>query len=215
MGGKTRRTVLLAILGTAIALAFTVPVLAGLGEPPAQDEAWRAAGEERPLLTEFGDFQCPHCARFALGVLPHLERDLIGPGMVRFEYRHYPFLGEDSWRAAMAAECARDQGNFGEYHQLVYEKLAEGNRLDDETLKMAAEETGLETESFTPCLEEEHRRTRVMEDLEYGRALGVRGTPSLFLNGRELRWKDYTDLHRQISEAVQRTDEQAAPLGQE
>ena len=215
MGTKARRTILLAVLTLAISLAFTVPVLAGLGGKPSQDEAWRAGGGESPLLTEFGDFQCPHCGRFAMGILPQLERDLISHGLVRFEYRHYPFLGEESWRAAEAAECARDQGQFGGYHQMVYEKIARGGGLNDEILKLAAEEMGLETGSFNRCLDGGHNRGRVQEDLEYGKALGIRGTPTLFLNGRELRWADYGDLLRQITEVVLAEDRSGPPPGQE
>lgn len=213
-GTPARRTILLAALTLATLLALAAPILAGVGRPEDQDILWEAAGPEGLLLTEFGDFQCPHCARFALGILPQLERDLIAPGVIRFEYRHYPFLGPESYRAAEAAECARDQGRFGEYHQTLYVKLAEGKRLDDGTLALAAEETGLEMESFTICLEGGMKRTRVLEDKEYGRGLGIRGTPALFLNGREIQWEGYRDLHRQISEAAQLAGEQTAPSGQ-
>ena len=206
MSRRARRTTLLAILATAMGIAMAIPLLTGMGRVPKQDVAWEAAGNESPLLTEFGDFQCPHCARFALGILPHLERDMIVPGKVRFEYRHYPFMGPESLLAAEAAECARDQGEFGQYHQQIYVKLVEGYKLDGATLKMIADETGLEDEQFGACLDGRLKEVRVLEDKQYGEALGIKGTPTLFLNGKEIQWEDYPDLRRQISEAVQQAE---------
>ena len=73
-----------------------------------------------PILTEFGDFQCPYCARFAVGLMPDIKRDLVDTGMVSFDYRHYPFLGPESYMAAEASECARDQDQFQQYHDQLY-----------------------------------------------------------------------------------------------
>ena len=206
MSTRARRTILLAVLTVAISLAMAAPILAGFGRTPPQDQAWRAAGTEKLLLTEFGDFQCPHCARFALGILPQLERDLIRPGKIRFEYRHYPFLGPESFRAAEAAECARDQGEFGQYHQRIYGKLAEGYKPDDSTLRTIAGETRMDERQFNACLDGGTKRGKILGDKEYGQALGIRGTPALFLDGRKLQWNDYRDLRRQIDEAVLRAE---------
>ena len=164
---------------------------------PGEAKAHESQGE-RLLLTEFGDFQCPHCARFGLAVLPALERDLIEPGTVRFEYRHYPFLGPESFDAAEASECARDQGMFREYHDALLQLTAREERLTRETLASAASGLGLETSGFSLCLESGEKNARVMADLEYGRNLGVRGTPTLFLDRKEVRWRSYSDLKEQI-----------------
>ena len=197
------------VIVTGIVLAIAIPLIAaslvfikesartqeapGEARPPHHDSQG-----ERLLLTEFGDFQCPHCARFGLAVLPALERDLIGPGTVRFEYRHYPFLGPESFDAAEASECARDQGMFREYHDALLQLTAREERLTRERLVSAARGLGLETPGFSLCLESGEKSARVMEDLEYGRNLGVRGTPTLFLDRKEVRWRSYSDLKEQI-----------------
>ena len=111
---KHRRNAVMALFAVAITgIVFSSLLLINnplnRGTPP--DETLEAEPGEKPLLTEFGDFQCPHCAGFALNILPALEHDLIETGTVRFEYRHYPFLGPESFAAAEASECARDQGN--------------------------------------------------------------------------------------------------------
>ena len=116
-------------------------------------EGARTSQGESLLLTEFGDFQCPHCARFGLAVLPALERDLIEPGTVRFEYRHYPFLGPESFDAAEASECARDQGMFREYHDALLQLTAREERLTRERLVSTAGGLELDTVRFSLCLE--------------------------------------------------------------
>ncbi len=153
---------------------------------------------ETPVLTEFGDFQCIHCARFALGIMQEIDRDLVRTGRLEFEYRHYPFLGPESLLAAEAAECARDQGRFPEYHDALYLLTLERRPLTSEALARAAGETGLDRARFQECTQAGAHRERVREDKEYGRSLGVRGTPTLFLDGQPLEWRDYRDLRDRI-----------------
>ena len=153
---------------------------------------------EKPLLTEFGDFQCPHCAKFALNILPALEHDLIETGTIRFEYRHYPFLGPESFDAAEASECARDQGEFDEYHLELYRLTSRGKSHTPELLQETAEEMDLDPTAFDQCLRSGVKRARVLEDREYGRTLGVRGTPTLFIDGRTILWNNYPDLREKV-----------------
>ena len=88
---RTARLILILLILAAAMTAVTI-TLSTFSKPGSATNAG-----EKPLLTEFGDFQCPYCANFALIILPALERDLIGPGTVQFEYRHYPFLGPESF----------------------------------------------------------------------------------------------------------------------
>ena len=163
----------------------------------------------KTLLTEFGDFQCSHCAKFALNILPALERDLIEPGTVQFEYRHYPFLGPESFDAAEASECARDQGRFNEYHLELYRLTFRGKSHTQELLRETAEEMDLDPTAFDQCLRSGVKRARVLEDREYGRTLGVRGTPTLFISGRTIRWNGYPDLREQIRRIAEKEQPRA------
>lgn len=225
---KKTRTIIAAILVVALAGIILPLTLAEKNRPTATPEETSTAntpGEkpllteknrhtaapeetntpgEKPLLTEFGDFQCPHCARFALQILPALERDLIEPGTVRFEYRHYPFLGPESFAAAEASECAREQGGFDEYHLELYRLTSQGTHYTTERLLEIAQEQGLETANFQQCLQSGRKRPRVLEDQEYGRNLGVRGTPTLLMDGRKINWTSYPDLREKIRKMAQR-----------
>ena len=100
---KHRRSAVMGILAVTITgIVFSSIMLINNPFNPgaAPGDTLEAEPGEKPLLTEFGDFKCPHCANFALNILPSLEQDLIETGTIRFEYRHYPFLGRESFDAA-------------------------------------------------------------------------------------------------------------------
>ena len=198
---RRRKAALIATTAVMVAAAIGIALWGNVtaGKPPA---AQQEPGS-KPLLTEFGDFQCPHCARFNLVILPALDKEFIRDGHIRFEYRHYPFLGQGSQDAAEAAECAREQNAFRKYHDEVYRLAAGGKTYERENLLEAARETQLDEEAFLGCVSSGRTRSRVTADWEYGQALGVRGTPSLFLNGQEIRWRNYIDLREQIQAAVE------------
>ena len=211
------RTIALALLFTAMAGGVLLTTALDRSPGPLKEETQpllvKTPGEDL-LLTEFGDFQCPHCARFALHILPALEHDLIQPGTVRFEYRHYPFLGPQSLTAAEASECARDQGQFHRYHLDLYRMTLKEQELTEEKLLTAARDLGLETDAFRQCLVSGAKRARVLEDREYGRSLGVRGTPTLFLEDRELEWNNYVDLREKVRAMAGRASLGAPPARQ-
>ena len=198
-----------AITGTILFLTFSVFSNSPGFQP---DEPGSASNlEEKLLLTEFGDFQCSHCARFALILLPALERDLIKPGTVRFEYRHYPFLGPESFSAAEASECARDQKKFREYHDKLFTLTAQGKKLTPENLTKIAKGLKLDPARFDRCMKNGEKQAQVLGDREYGNNLGVRGTPALFMEGQELRWQNYSNLQQQILEQAESRKSKETP----
>ncbi len=186
---------LAALAGMGIAYWMTA---AGVELPAPLVSGERATPTgQKPLLTEFGDFQCPHCARFATQVIPLIRKELVEKGHADFEYRHYPFLGPMSFNAAEAAECAREQDAFDEYHDGLYGKLAKGRNVTNTMLEETAGQVGIDAARFQECRASGRTRARVLADLEYGRALGVRGTPTLVLDGELLEWNvpgDIVDL---------------------
>ena len=211
---KNRRHAVMGILAVAITgIVFSSILLINNPFNPgtAPGDTLETKPGEKPLLTEFGDFQCPHCANFALNILPALEQDLIETGTIRFEYRHYPFLGPESFRAAEASECARDQGEFNEYHLELYRLSSSGKNYTPELLRETAAEMDLDPTAFDQCLQSGMKQTRVMEDREYGRTLGVRGTPTLFINGKTIHWHNYKDLREQVRKIAEK-EQPRAPL---
>jgi protein-disulfide isomerase len=126
-----------------------------------------------------------------------VERQLIeqyvATGRVRFEYRHYIVIdgnvgGNESRRAAEASECANEQGQFWNYHAIVFaNQNGEGRgAFNDRRLKAFAETLGLNTGAFNACFDSGRMAEAVRADERLARSLGVESTPTLFVNGQRI-----------------------------
>lgn len=188
----------LGIVGALIVVAVLVVVLQPGGmtaddvvlpetleaPPNAEGKAWGAA-DAPVVIEEFADFQCPFCGQFANGTGRRLIETYGGSGVVRFEYNHFTFLGPESQQAAEAAECAREQGQFWQYHDTLYASQRGENQgaFSDDALKAFAAALGLDEEAFNQCLDSERYEADVQAETAAGRQRGVQSTPTLFING--------------------------------
>lgn len=131
------------------------------------------------LVTVFVDYQCPFSAE-ADKHLGRLIQDL--PESVAIVYRHYPLRSHRfAMAAAMAAECARDQGRFQAYHKSLFEHA---DSIGVIPWSLLASRAGIpDTRRFEACLLQEWPRARVEADLAIARAIGVLGTPTYVVNG--------------------------------
>ena len=112
----------------------------------------------------------------------------IDSGKVNLVYKHSAFLGQESIWAAQASECAADQGKFWEYHDLMFERWNGENQgtFSKENLIKFAQDLKLDAAKFDPCLNNDETLERVKADTLEGRAVGVTGTPTFFINGQPL-----------------------------
>jgi len=103
-------------------------------------------------------------------------------GKVRLVYRDFPLtqIHPQALPAALAAECAHEQGKFWEYHDLLFANQAQ---LDEASLKDYAAQAGLDTASFDECLSSQKYMQEVEKDYTDGASYGVQGTPAFFVNG--------------------------------
>jgi len=129
-------------------------------------------------IIEFSDYECPFCKRAE----PTVEQVVAAyPDKVRLVYRHYPLpFHKDARPAAEASYCANAQGKFWEYHA----KLWASSSFDTATLKKIAGEIGLDQAKFDACLDNKEQAAAVDTDIADASAVGVRGTPAFFINGR-------------------------------
>ncbi len=107
-------------------------------------------------------------------------------GTLKIEWRDFPYLGEESMNAALAARAAQEQGKFWEYHDLLYENQSSPGAFSDENLVALAREVGLDVEEFEASLSSGEHRQVVTEAFTEGQRSGITGTPTFIINGQTL-----------------------------
>ena len=139
-------------------------------------------------VIEFADFQCPFCVRFFKDAKPNIIKGYVDSGKVKFTFRHYAFLGQESNFAAEASECANEQKKFWEYHDYLYNHQGPENSgaFAKDKLIGFAKDLGLNTDQFSSCLNSNKYVKQVADDLASGQKAGVSGTPTTFVNGRAI-----------------------------
>jgi protein-disulfide isomerase len=132
------------------------------------------------VLVEFSDFKCTYCRsfRFTLAAL----REGFGRRL-SIRYRHFPLEGPASlsWSAALASECAAEQGQFTAFHDLMFAQQDSIGRKAWGTL--ASEAQVPDTARFRICLSTERYAANVQDDRETAIRLKLQGTPSVIING--------------------------------
>ena len=133
-------------------------------------------------IVEFGDFKCPACRQAESSAKQIREK--FG-NQIRFAFREFPLVGvhPESEKAAEAAECAGQQGEFWQAVDMFYEHQDD---LSVSALNRYARGMGLDSQKFAACLQNGTMAERVTRDLTDGQALGVHATPTFFIDGREI-----------------------------
>jgi protein-disulfide isomerase len=154
--------------------------------PPgvAEDDDPYLGPENAPVvIVEFSDFQCGYCGRWYQDTLPQILQAY--PTQVKFVYRDFPIFGEDSFRAAMATQCANDQGKFWEMHNRLFEREVnqEETPLSEAGLDTMASELGLDLAAFSECLSSQRYYDEVVADYQTAVDYGLRGTPGFVIDG--------------------------------
>lgn len=173
---------------------------------PARNDA-PVLGKDNAKVTfvEFGDFQCTFCQRFINDTFGQLKSQYIDTGKMKVIYRYFPLpFHVNAQKAAEAAECAYRQGKFWEYHDLLYKNgQGDGTGLAAADLKKYAGDLGLDTGSFNTCLDSGAAAATVAQDVKDGQAAGVNGTPTFFVNGKQIVGAQPTDTFDQaIADAL-------------
>jgi protein-disulfide isomerase len=157
-------------------------------EPPRINVDLSAAGhptlgpKNAPVtVIEFADFQCPFCKRSEDAVKAIHEKygDRIQLVFMDFPLSFHPH----AMPAANAARCANAQGKFWQYHDALF---ADQSKLEPADLKATAKTLGLDTAKFNACFDKNQYSEAIQQDLEEGHRLNVNGTPTFFIDGREI-----------------------------
>lgn len=157
------------------------PTVATL-KPVGQDDHVRGPENAAITLVEFSDFQCPFCQRFH----PTMKRLLDEyAGKVRWVYRHFPLtqIHAEAQPAAEASECAAEQGKFWEYADALFDNQ---QSLAASYYPELAKTLKLNTAKFDSCLKDGNGKAKIAADIAEANQIGVNGTPTSYLNGREI-----------------------------
>lgn len=151
----------------------------------------------RVVVEVYSDFQCPACeagAKYMENILSKFN------DQIKYEYHHFPLtvIHENAFNAALASECANDQGKFWELHDLMFDN--QENLAKDNLKNLASQIDGIDTVSFNACLDTRAEKDIVNADVREGEGLGIQGTPTFYINGRELN--NYTTLEQEIQKEI-------------
>ena len=145
-------------------------------------EPFKGSEKARVTIVKFEDFHCPFCKQAQPTLNELLSRY---NGQVRLVHKDLPLesLHPQARQAAEAARCAYEQGKFWEYHDTLY---ANSPKASADDLKSYGKEVGLNVDSFDRCFASGKYKAVVQKDLNEGAQLGLTGTPTFFINGREI-----------------------------
>lgn len=138
---------------------------------------------DAPLtVVEFAEFGCPYSREVSFTLR---ELAIKFPEKFHYIYRDFPIidLHPIGQKAAEAGECAAEQGRFWEYHDKLYSNQVD---LSQERLYEFASELGLNPQAFRSCVDSGRKREEVLADYQDGLNVGVRGTPTFFINGQKV-----------------------------
>ncbi len=156
-------------------------------------------------VVEYSDFQCPFCRRAFSGAAKQIIDTYVSSGKVRFVYKHLAFLGQESIDAAVAAECAADQGKFWDYHDYLFNLQVNGENVGAFTkdkLTQYAQAVGLDMARFTPCLQNNETLARVEADGAEARDHGFGGTPSFLVHDTKIVGAQPSQAFSQVIDAA-------------
>jgi len=154
---------------------------------PGASKPWaKGSPTARVTLEEFSDFQCPACGTLE----PGLRRVVKDYGdRVQLIFRNFPLsMHKYAFLASRAAEAAGQQGKFWEMHDVLYDNQKEWSDSMEPRVQFDAyaSRLGLDVQRFKADMERQDLADRVKPDYARGVSLNVKGTPTVFLNGREL-----------------------------
>jgi len=150
--------------------------------------------DSKIIVKEFSDLQCPACASASLTFEKIIsEYDDI----VRFEFYHYPLRGlhPQAFLAAQGAECANDFGKFWQFVDLAYKNQ---DNLKKDGLTEIAAGLGINAGEFEKCLDSGAKKSIIERDIISGNKLGIQGTPTFYINDKELESWNYIDFREAL-----------------
>jgi protein-disulfide isomerase len=209
-----RRILILVTLAAAVAVAgfvWFVPsgasgsaAASAAGDDLALAEQPRLGAADAPVeVVVFEDFLCPHCGTFVENVAPRLKRDYVDGGDVAYYMKNFVVMGPESERVAQVGECVAEQGDaaFWRFEEVAFRAQ---DTLNEANAVALAERyvDDLDAGALQACIASGRGLEAAKADGERAVALGLRGTPSVVVNGAFVPAANYADVTAAIDDAL-------------
>jgi protein-disulfide isomerase len=151
------------------------------------------------------DSQCPVCKLFADANGPYLE-SLVRDKKANVRYHMLSFLGDESARAANAAFCAADEGQFLVFHKAIYtiqSPVENSGFWSNETLVKIGKKIGITSTTFENCVTKGEKVDLVQANADSMSKFGVQGTPTVFINGKKWERTQNAFIPQEFKAAVE------------
>ena len=159
------------------------------------DGSYALGPADAPItIVEFSDYQCPYCRKWHDEVYESLLAAY--PGKIKFVYRNLPLtsIHPDAQAAAEAAMCAGEQNVYWQYHDKLFSSEILGNGAYDQY----ARELNLDMTMFDACISAQKYKDVIQADSDFALNLGVRSTPTFFINGLAIVGAQPLDVFKQV-----------------
>ena len=158
---------------------------------------FRGPADAPVAIVVFDDFECPYCAK-AVPLLKEITDKY--PDKVKLVFKNFPLsIHRNSRTAALTALAANRQGKFWELHDLLY---ANFNRLNPQKIDELAQQAGVNMEQLKKDRQDPALAKLIERDVREGTDIGVRGTPSIYVNGRQLEDRSIGAFSQLIEEEL-------------
>jgi protein-disulfide isomerase len=147
---------------------------------PVDDDPGIGPEDAPILIIEFSDYECPFCQKWHAEVWPLIQSKY--GDQVRLVYRDFPLfdMHPNASPAALAANCANDQGKYWEFHSALFSGQYP---LSQQSYDAIAADLGLNASTFDSCVETEKYKAEIEADYQFAAELGIQSTPTFFVNG--------------------------------
>jgi len=163
------------------------------------------APSSKVQLTIFSDYQCPACINFEKTLGEELYNNYIATNKITATYKNFPLpFHQNAERDALAGLCALSQEKYKEMSKELYtlEDQKKGDKVTDIERIEAAKRAGLDTVNFSQCLSEGWYMDQIVREKKEGEAMGLEGTPSVYLNGTIMKFQSKEEFFGIIDAAL-------------
>jgi protein-disulfide isomerase len=196
--------------------------------PKVQSNGYVIGAASAPIeVTEFGDFECPSCARFATLTEPDVKARLVDKGIIRFRFIDFPLsMHKNTWPASRAAACADEQGKFWQMHDALFQTQDQWNGETTSNpnpfFKQLAKQNGMNQQQFDECVDSKRTQPKVQAHEQLAQQQHIAATPSFIIGGKIIEGpRPYDEFKSLVDEALAKagsplatptTDTKAVPL---